>query len=279
MTVIDCHQHFQRLARYRAAFPPAVGDRLDRDFTEDDLRPELAACGVDRTILVQLINDVGETEDCLDVQGRVDYVAGVVGWVPLHDPEQCAAALTRLRARGRLVGIRHLIAYEPDPQWLLQPRVLESLKLLADADLVFEGIPVNDAQFESLLEMTRRLPELRVVLNHMGNPPVPENGWEPWAAQLARAADLPNMSVKLSAGLALVVRWKWSTEALRRYADYTIERFSPDRVMAGGNWPVVLLGASFSEAWRGIEEIVARYSAGERAAMLGGTAAQVYRIR
>ena len=148
MPVIDCHQHFQRRARHPASFPPAVGDRLDRDFTEDDLRPALAECGVDQTILVQLLNDIRETEDCLDLQTRVDYVGGVVGWVPLDDPAQCASGLKRLSGRGKLVGIRHLIAYEPDPQWLLQPPVLESLAMLAEANLVFEGIPVNDAQFE-----------------------------------------------------------------------------------------------------------------------------------
>ena len=120
MAVVDSHQHFWRLAEHPHTFPPAVGDRLDRDFTEDDLRPALAECGVDRTILVQSLNDLRETEDYLDLADRVDYVAAVVGWVPLADPAGCAAALERLSGRDKLVGIRHLIAYEPDPAWLLQ---------------------------------------------------------------------------------------------------------------------------------------------------------------
>ena len=148
MSVIDCHQHFQRRANHPLAFPPAVGDRLDRDFTEDDLRPSLAKCAVDQTILVQLHNNVRETEDCLDLQTRVDYIGGVVGWVPLVNPTECSAALERLSGRGKLIGIRHLIAYEPDPQWLLSPEVMELLALLAEANLVFEGVPVNDAQFD-----------------------------------------------------------------------------------------------------------------------------------
>jgi len=276
MTVIDSHQHFWRLADFPHSFPPAVGDRLDHDYTEDDLRPLLAECGVEKTILVQSLNDLRETEVYLDLADRVDYVAGVVGWVPLGDPTQCAAALERFAGRRNLVGIRHLIAYEPDPEWLLRPPVLESLGLLANAGLAFEGIPVNDAQFDSLLEAARRLPDLKVVLNHMGNPPVPENGWEPWATQMAEAAALPNMSVKLSVGLALVVRWTWSTDALRKYANFVIERFGSDRVMAGSNWPVILLGASFSEAWHGIEHLIAPLSEDERAAILGETAARIF---
>lgn len=276
MSVIDSHQHFWRLADFPHSFPPAVGDRLDNDYTEDDLRPLLADCGIDRTILVQSLNDLRETEAYLALADRVDYVAGVVGWVPLADPKQCAAALERFRRNPRFVGMRHLIAYEPDPRWLLQPAVMESLAMFAKAGLVFEGIPVNDAQFEALLEMTRRLPDLKVALNHMGNPPVPENGWEPWASQIARAAALPNMTVKLSAGLALVVRWKWSTGALRRYSDFVIDRFRPERVMAGSNWPVVLLGASFAQAWRGIEDLIGDLSPDERAGILGDNAARIF---
>ena len=120
------------------------------------------------------------------------------------------------------------------------------------------------------------MPDLEMVLNHMGNPPVPSGGWDPWASQIARAAELPNMSVKLSVGLALAVRWSWSTDALRRYVDHVIDRFSPDRVMAGSNWPVILLCASFADAWRGIEASLAGLSETERQAIMGATAERIY---
>ena len=232
MSVIDCHQHFWTFGKRAHKFPPAVGTRLDRDFTPEILRPQLKKAGVDGTILVQVLNEVDETYEFLDMQREIDFVAGVVGWVPLTDPAACARALESMKPRGKLVGIRPLIAYEPDPDWLLQPSVRESLGLLAKAGLVFEAIPVNDRQFEAVLTVTRAIPELKVVLNHLGNPPVPENGWEPWATYIARAAELPNMSIKLSAGLALVVKWKWSTKEIRRYADHVLDLFGPDRVMA-----------------------------------------------
>ena len=46
--------------------------------------------------------------------------------------------------------------------------------------------------------------------------------------------------------------------------------------MAGSNWPVILLGASFEQAWNGIEELIAGLSAAEREAILGGTAQRVF---
>jgi L-fuconolactonase len=276
MSVIDCHQHFWTFGKRAHKLPPAVGTRLDRDFTPEILRPQLKKAGVDGTILVQVLNEVDETYEFLDMQREIDFVAGVVGWVPLTDPAPCARALESMKPRGKLVGIRPLIAYEPDPDWLLQPSVRESLGLLAKAGLVFEAIPVNDRQFEAVLTVTRAIPELKVVLNHLGNPPVPENGWEPWATYIARAAELPNMSIKLSAGLALVVKWKWSTKKIRRYADYVLDLFGPDRVMAGSNWPVVELGGTYAEVWHGLNELIAHLKPTERAAMLGGSAQRIY---
>ena len=115
-----------------------------------------------------------------------------------------------------------------------------------------------------MLEVTRRLPELKIVINHLGRPPLPEQGWEPWATQIARAAEQRNVSMKLSIGLDIIMRWRWSTDAVRRYSDHVLDLFSPDRVMAASNWPVILLGASYAETWNGITDLVAELSA-ERA--------------
>ena len=229
-------------------------------------------------MLIQVLHQVGgETEECLDLSKEVDFVRGVVGWLPLADPDATSRAIERLSARGgKLVGVRHLISNEPDPRWLLQDGVLESLKLLAAAKLAFDAIPVNTAQFESVLEVTRRLPELKIVMNHLGRPPIPEQGWEPWATQIARAAEHRNVSMKLSIGLDIIMRWRWSTDALRRYSDHVLDLFSPDRVMAASNWPVILLGASYAETWNGITDLVAELSAEERRAVLGATAKRIY---
>ena len=276
--MIDSHHHFWWTGRHTYTWPDIAGDSFARDFTPDDLRPELARAGVKGTVLIQVLHQVGgETEECLDLCHEVDFVRGVVGWLPLADPDATARDLERLRARGaKLVGVRHLISNEPDPRWLLQSGVVESLKLLAAAKVAFDAIPVNAAQFESVLEVAQRLPELKLVINHLGRPPIPEQGWEPWATQIARAAENRSVSIKLSIGLDIIMRWRWSTDAIRRYSDHVLDLFSPDRVMAASNWPVILLGASYAETWDGITALVADLSADERRAVLGGTAKRVY---
>jgi len=276
--MIDSHHHFWWTGRHTYHWPEAVGDRFSRDFTPDDMRPELQRCGVKGTVLVQVLHQVGgETEESLDLMKDVDFVRGVVGWLPLADPDATAKAIERLRKRaGKLVGVRHLISNEPDPRWLIQDSVVESLKLLAASKLVFDAIPVNAAQFESVLEVAQRLPDLAIVLNHLGRPPIPEQGWEPWATQIARAAEHRNVSVKLSIGLDIIMRWRWSTEDIRRYSDHALDLFSPHRVMAASNWPVILLGATYEECWNGTMALVSSLSADEQRAVMGDTATRVY---
>src|SRR5262249_32427660 len=123
--MIDSHQHFWWIGRHAYSWSAAVGDRLARDFTPDDLRPELAPCGITGSVLVQVLPQLEETEEFLDLCRTIDFVRGVVGWVPLADPEAAARALTSLRARGPLLGVRHLISYEPDPGWLVQEPVVQ----------------------------------------------------------------------------------------------------------------------------------------------------------
>jgi L-fuconolactonase len=82
--------------------------------------------------------------------------------------------------------------------------------------------------------------------------------------------------MKLSAGLDIVLRWRWSNDGIRRYVDHVLECFGADRVMAASNWPVILLGGSFQEVWRGIEALVSGLSSAERDLVLGGTAERVY---
>src|SRR5262249_50285464 len=84
----------------------------------------------------------------------------------------------------------------------------------------------------------------------LGRPPLPERGWEPWATQVARAAEHRNVSIKLSIGLDIIMRWRWSTDELRRYSDHVLDLFTSNRVMAASNWPVILLGATYAQAWR-----------------------------
>jgi L-fuconolactonase len=275
--MIDAHHHFWGPGRSAHHWPDSARDTLSRAYMPEDLRPELERCGIAGSVLIQVAQHTDETVEFLKIAREHPFVRGVVGWVPLADPDACARALESLRER-KLVGIRHLISYEPDPAWLLQDKVIESLTLLAAAGLAFDAIPINTAQFKSVIEVARRLPDLRIVVNHLGRPPIPEQGWEPWASLAIAAAEYPNLSMKLSIGLDVIVRWRWATQEVRRYSDHVLASFGANRVMAASNWPVILVGATFAECWAGITDLVRGLSDAERWAVMGATAEKIYRL-
>ena len=277
MSIIDAHHHFWWHARRPHQWPAGAGDRLDRDFTPDDLLPELRNAGVDGTVLVQSLNDLEETKEYLDLANATPWVRGVVGWAPLDNPAGCEVVLDMLRTGGKLVGIRHLMRVEHTPGWLRQAEVLESLSQVARAGLVFESVPISAEQFESVLAIAGRIPQLSVVVDHLGRPPVPEQGWEPWASLIKRASEHPNVAIKLSTGMDLILRWQWDTESLRRYIDHVIHCFGATRVMAASNWPVVLIAGSYQQVWSGITALVSGYGESERRDILGGAATRIYR--
>jgi L-fuconolactonase len=279
MATVDAHQHFWWLAHRTHVWPDAARERMTHDYTPDMLLPDMRKAGVDGTVLVQVASEIAETDEFLELARKHKFIRGVVGWVPLTDPQATENALDRLTGDGLLVGIRHLISFEPDPEWILQPSVIKSLGILAKRNIVFDAVPADFKQMEPVFRMAELVPDLRIAMNHLARAPIADQGWEPWATMLAKAASYPNMLLKFSPGMEIVSRWRWQTPLVKRYADHIFEKFGADRVMAASNWPVSLLSASYADIWGGIVELVSGLSSSERTKVLGGTAEQVYRLK
>ncbi|MBW3603077.1 MAG: amidohydrolase, partial [Actinobacteria bacterium] len=157
--------------------------------------------------------------------------------------------------------------------------VIESLTLLADAGATLDVVASGPDDLRRVADLAGRLPQLGVVVDHLGTPPLPEGGWEPWASLLRRVAEHPRAFAKVSAGVAVVSRWpRWSADELRPYVDHAVDCFGPDRLMFASNWPVVLLAGDYQRVWAGTNAMLAGLSPPEQAAVLGGTAARVYRL-
>ena len=159
--MIDAHHHLWDPATRQ--YPWLAGlDPIRRPYTVDDLR---RVSGADATILVQTVPDHDETTEFLATAADSSgLIAGVVGWVDLTAPD--VAAL--LGAHGALlVGIRHQVENEPDPDWLLRKDVLRGLRAVAQAGLAYDLL-VNPAQYASAAEVADRLPDARLVLDHAG---------------------------------------------------------------------------------------------------------------
>jgi L-fuconolactonase len=277
VTRIDAHHHVWDLS---VRDQPWTADLplLRRSFDIDELTPELAQAGIDRTILVQTIVDAAETPELLALAAARPVIAGVVGWVDLESPG-AADALAELRAHpggAALVGIRHQVQGEPSPTWLEQPAVLRGLAAVGDAGLAYDLL-VTPEQLPAAITAARSLPTVRFVLDHAGKPPIALGELDPWRGLIGSLASLPNVSVKLS-GLATEASPQWTVAELKPFVDVLLDSFGSSRIMFGSDWPVSLLAASYAETVAAATQLLEDLSSAERDEIFGGTAATWYNV-
>jgi L-fuconolactonase len=275
---IDAHQHFWNLDLVEYPWLGPQYGPIYRSYEPPELEPQLQEAGIDRTVLVQAANSYADTDYMLEQADRYEWIGAVIGWVPLQEPDEAARALDRYMQHPKFRGMRHLIHEEPDPDWVVQGSVIESLKLLAERDLIFEVVAVFPNHLKHVPTLAERVPTLRMVIDHLAKPPIKSGELETWANQLAAAARYPNVSAKVS-GLNTAADWEsWSAADLRPSIDTALRQFGADRLMFGSDWPVCVLAGDYAKVWNETNRALEGRSQAEIEAILGGTAARVYRI-
>ena len=185
--------------------------------------------------------------------------------------------LDEFAGRRALVGVRHLINVEPDPDWIMRPDVLRGLQILASRGLTFDYVGILPRHLEHVPLVAQRVPNLRMVIDHLGKPPIAAGEFEPWRTLLARAARMPNVFAKLS-GLDAGGADDWTAATIAPYVDCALELFGPERLMFGSDWPVANLRGGYGKVWRETNRALAGLSSNERDRILGGTAIAFYRL-
>jgi len=277
--VIDAHHHLLDPARFDYPWLTPELAAIDRRFGPDDLAPELAAAGIDRTILVQTIGSLEETREFLATAAAVPFIEGVIGWVDLTDPG-VGGTLDALRGGPGgewLVGIRHQVHDEPDPDWLLRPDVRHGLAAVEAAGLAYDLL-VRPRELPAALVVAREMAGLRFVIDHLAKPPIRSGTIEPWATLLHPFGELPNVSCKLSGLVTEADPATWRVADLAPYVEIAIETFGARRLLFGSDWPVCLLAASYADVAAAAQHLTASLSAAERAAVFGGAAEAAYRL-
>ena len=275
--IVDAHHHFWDPARAEYPWMTEALAPIRRAFGPDDLRPLLARCGVERTVLVQARSSLQETRELLAVAEAADFVAGVVGWVDLAAPD-VAGALAGLRSGsgGRwLVGIRHQVEDEPDPAWLLRAAVRRGVRAVGEAGLAYDLL-VGPRELPAALALVRGMPDVRFVLDHAAKPRVRDGADPLWAERLAPFSDLAGVHCKLSGLVTQADRARWRPEDLGPFAARVLGWFGGGRVMIGSDWPVCLLAASYERTLDALRRTVAGLPPAGQAAVLGGNAARFY---
>ena len=275
--ILDSHHH---LWRYDPVRLPWISDgmpALKRDYGAADLEAAIAGTGVERTLLVHAQQNVEETEWMLDVARAHPRIAGVVGWVPLVEPD-VEATIARLAADPRLRGVRHIVHDEPDDRFILRDDFNRGVARLRAFGLVYDVL-IFAKHLPYAIAFADRHPDQPFVVDHVGKPTIRAAAFDrAWADGLRELARRPHLTCKLS-GLVTEVRDPgWNAALLQPYVDVALEAFGPSRLMFGTDWPVCRLKCEYADWVDAVRGFVAPLSADEQAAILGGTAQRVYGV-
>ncbi|WFU40591.1 amidohydrolase family protein [Bradyrhizobium sp. CB82] len=278
--IIDAHQHFWDPAKANYPWMEAAElAPIRRAFGPADLAPLLKQNRIDASILVQCRSSVAETEEFLRIAAATPFVIGVVGWVDLTNAA-VGEMLDRLRAApagDRLVGIRHQVHDEADPDWLLREDVQRGLAAVFAHDLTYDLL-VRTRELPAAIATAQAFPQARLVLDHAAKPPIADGFSRDWADRMAALAACGNVWCKVS-GLATEARWNdWDAARLLPYIEHVAKCFGEDRLIFGSDWPVCLLAGSYGEIKGALEECLARLGPHLREKAFGANAQQAYRL-
>jgi len=278
--VIDTHQHLWDLAKVEYPWLiPAYGP-LYRTYLAAELEPQLAEAGVTATVLVQSANSFEDTVYMLDQADVYPWIIGVVGWMDLLNPEATAKAIERFSKNPTFKGMRHLIHEEPDPHWLLQEPIYESLKLLADAGLTFDVVATKHEHMECVPIVGEKVPHLKMAIDHLAQPPFKDGTPGQWGEDMRIAAANPNVYAKISGLGTASGDWEgWTADSIRELVHWTIDLFGAGRCMLGGDWPVSVLAGGYVKAITAYKQILSERSLAEQEQILYKTAMAFYGVR
>lgn len=273
---VDVHQHFWRYTAEEFGWINDAMASIRRDFLPGDLKPLLDAAGVERTIAVQARQTLPETDWLLSLAAENDWIAGVVGWLPLAKPD-ISALLEEYASQPKLRGLRHVLQAEPD-EFFNRKAFHDGLRLLRNYGLVYDLLIV-ERQLDAAMLFVDRHPSQFFVLDHVAKPRIAARELEPWSGQVRALAERSNVACKLSGMVTEADHQRWSIDDLRPYAETVLDAFGPHRLMFGSDWPVCTVAASYSRWFEAVNTLLAGLSVEERDAILGANAERVYGLK
>ena len=271
---LDAHVHvWDRTTDPQPWIDPATMGPIDRDFSMADAERMLDSVTLDQAIVVQSSNSAPETERLL--AGATDRIAGVVGWLDLTQDVPRQLDELEPAARQRLVGVRHLVHIDPDPEWLARPDVARGLAALGAEGLTFDVV-ARWWQLPLVSKVASASPEVTFVLDHLGGPPMGTNDMASWADSLADLARRDNVVTKLSGVAGEVGSPGWTPSQCLPAIEAAFDAFGPSRLMYGSDWPMVELVGGAPKWHAATRTWVASLAPSERDAVFGATATAIY---
>lgn len=272
---IDSHQHFWKYNPTDYVWMNDEHTIIKKDFLPADLLPLIHAAQIDGSIAVQARQTLEETDFLLQLAKDNAFIKGVVGWIPLCDAN-AAGYIDQYAEQKNIVGFRHVIHDEADEQFILRPDFNKGIIALSRYALCYDVL-IFEKHLPQTIQFVDQHPEQLMVIDHIAKPRIRHNDFDyAWAANIKRLGERAHVNCKLSGMVTEVQGYMWNEELLKPYFEVVLEAFGPDRILFGSDWPVCLLGSTYSKWVDVVTSLISPLTQSEQAAIMGGTAERIY---
>jgi len=272
---IDAHHHLWRYNSSEYDWLEGDFEMLRRDFVPENLTHATQEAGVSGTVAVQARQSVQETAWLLQLAESTPLILGVVGWLPLCAPD-FPSLLGDYCAERLLKGLRHVVQTEA-PGFLDDVAFNNGIRTLQGTGLAYDLL-IFEHQLQEATRFVDRHPKQVFVLDHIAKPRIAAGELQPWAEGIRELAERENIFCKISGMVTEADPKQWSPAQLEPYFDTVLEAFTPARLMAGSDWPVLCAGCTYQRWWAILAQWVAPLAQDEQADILGCTAIRAYRL-
>lgn len=278
MEFIDTHQHVIYREALGYDWTDVVPVLSAGDFTFDDYDTVVSGAGVVGTIFMETgVNDADYKTEARFVGARVGTgkLLGQITSCRPEEGEEFEEWLGEAQTLGT-VGFRrilHVVADEMSESETFRSNLTKigAAGLPFDMCFLARQLPIACALAKACDDQT-------LVLNHCGVPDIAGGAFDSWAKDLADIARLKHVVVKLSGITAYCAPGQHGAEVLRPWVNHVIECFGPDRILWGGDWPVVNIGSGLPDWVSMTRELIGGLSQDEQTAIASGNAGRVYGV-
>ena len=274
--VIDSHQHFWIYEAEKHAWLDNDMKVIRKNFLPEDLKLVYQNNGIDGCVAVQADQTLAETDFLLDLAEKNDFIKGVVGWVDLR-AANIDDTLKQYSKFPKLKGFRHVVQGEADHNFMLRPDFLNGIAALEKYNFTYDVL-IFPHQLGAALELVRRFPNQKFVIDHIAKPYLKDGFYDGWAALMKAIGEHKNVYCKLSGMTTEADYNNWTPEQIEPYMQVVLDAFGAERILFGSDWPVCLVAGNYTKTKELVTNFIAKFSSEEQTAIMGGNAMQFYNL-
>jgi predicted TIM-barrel fold metal-dependent hydrolase len=248
LQIIDTHIHLYDTNRSQGVdWPPVTDKVLYRSVLPEHFDEVANKEGIASTVIVEASSRPEDNQWMLDlVKYNPDRYLAFVGNLPIGTDE-FAGLVERFSLDRRFVGIR--MRDRPGGDGFFTDAVWRDLSILANKGLTLDVL-INNFTIDEVTEIARRLPDLKIMINHLGGLSITNDPVHPkWQESMEQASKHENVYCKVS-GIFQRAGIKPTPKERSFYSPafkIVFDAFGEDRIVYGSNWPVTDRGGSYYE--------------------------------